>query len=62
MSKKDLGGGVALFPWVDLYEFFTEKPTNFTGKGGYKLYGGKAFIMLNGKAISNITFPTPESQ
>lgn len=60
MAKHDLGT-VAMFPWVDLYEFFNVVPSNFDGKGGYIQYKGKTYVMMCGVAKGNITLPTPNS-
>lgn len=59
--KKDLGV-CALFPWSDLYELFNEKPTNFTGKGGYKKFNNKCFVLLNGAVKTKLILPKPKNE
>ena len=47
MSKKNLGK-VEMLPWDNITNYFTEKPSGFTGNGGYKISGNKCYVLLGG--------------
>lgn len=59
MSKKNLGK-VELLPWDNITNYFTEKPSGFTGNGGYKISGNKCYVLLGG-TINNLVLPSPKT-
>lgn len=59
--KIDLGF-VALLPWTNIYNLFTNNIENFNGNGGYKIFENKCYICCSGTCTGNILkLPVPKS-